>query len=84
MFGDYQDAMLADDRFLSHSVLSIYINAGLLDPLEVCQAAEKAYYSGDAPINAVEGFIRQIIGWREYHARHLFPRRPGLHVAATP
>jgi deoxyribodipyrimidine photolyase-related protein len=65
-FGDYQDAMLTDDRFLSHSVLSMYLNAGLLDPLEICQAAEKAYISGDAPINAVEGFIRQIIGWREF------------------
>jgi len=65
-FGDYQDAMLRDDRFLSHSVLSMYLNAGLLDPLEICQAAETAYKNGDAPINAAEGFIRQIIGWREY------------------
>jgi len=65
-FGDYQDAMLADDSFLSHAVLGLYINAGLLDPLKVCQAAEKAYKDGAAPINAVEGFIRQILGWREY------------------
>ncbi|TDL86932.1 cryptochrome/photolyase family protein [Meridianimarinicoccus aquatilis] len=65
-FGDYQDAMLQDDAFLSHAVLGLYINAGLLDPLEVCQAAEKAYENGKAPINAVEGFIRQIIGWREF------------------
>lgn len=65
-FGDYQDAMLKDDKFLNHSVLSIYINAGLLDPHEVCSAAEAAYWSGKAPINSVEGFIRQILGWREY------------------
>ena len=66
LFGDYQDAMLDDDRFLYHSVLSIYLNAGLLQPMELCQAAERAYHDGHAPLNAVEGFIRQIIGWREY------------------
>jgi deoxyribodipyrimidine photolyase-related protein len=65
-FGDYQDAMLTDEAFLYHSVISQYINCGLLDPLETCQQAEQAYHRGDAPINAVEGFIRQIIGWREY------------------
>lgn len=65
-FGDYQDAMLRGEDFLFHAILSPYINIGLLGPLEVCQAAEKAYEKGDAPINAVEGFIRQIIGWREY------------------
>jgi len=58
--------MLADNRFLWHSVLSMYLNAGLLDPIKICEAAEEAYRAGDAPINAVEGFIRQIIGWREY------------------
>ncbi|MEM7719389.1 MAG: cryptochrome/photolyase family protein [Pseudomonadota bacterium] len=65
-FGDYQDAMLADERFLWHSILSMYLNAGLLDAIEICEAAEAAYRAGNAPINAVEGFIRQIIGWREY------------------
>ncbi|BBU53760.1 deoxyribodipyrimidine photo-lyase [Mameliella alba] len=65
-FGDYQDAMLDGNRFLYHSLLSGYMNIGLLDPLEVCQAVEKAYENGDVPINAAEGFIRQIIGWREY------------------
>ena len=65
-FGDYQDAMLSGERFLWHSVLSMYLNAGLLDPIEICEAAEVAYREGAAPINAVEGFIRQIIGWREY------------------
>jgi deoxyribodipyrimidine photolyase-related protein len=65
-FGDTQDAMLADERFLNHAVLSIYMNIGLLDPLDVCRRAEDAWRKGKAPLNAVEGFIRQIIGWREY------------------
>jgi deoxyribodipyrimidine photolyase-related protein len=65
-FGDYQDAMLSDEPFLFHSVISPYLNIGLLDPLEICRKAERAYYDGKAPLNAVEGFIRQIIGWREY------------------
>lgn len=65
-FGDYQDAMLRGEDFLYHAIISPYLNIGLLGPLEVCHAAEKAYEKGDAPINAVEGFIRQIIGWREY------------------
>lgn len=65
-FGDYQDAMLLEERFLFHSALSLYINVGLLGPLEVCTRAERAYREGAAPINAVEGFIRQILGWREY------------------
>lgn len=65
-FGDYQDAMIAGEPFMYHSLLSISINAGLLDPLTVCVAAENAYRDGNAPLGAVEGFIRQIIGWREY------------------
>ena len=65
-FGDYQDAMLTDERFLWHSILSMYLNAGLLSPLEICRAAEAAWQKGTAPLNAVEGFIRQIIGWREF------------------
>ncbi len=65
-FGDYQDAMAPDQPFLYHSLLSLHINSGLLDPLRVCRAAEDRYRRGLAPLNAVEGFIRQIIGWREY------------------
>ena len=65
-FGDYQDAMLEDQRFLYHAVISHYINAGLLDPLYVCQRIADEYTSGCVPLNAAEGFIRQIIGWREY------------------
>ncbi|MBF9058289.1 cryptochrome/photolyase family protein [Rhodobacterales bacterium HKCCSP123] len=65
-FGDYQDAMLDRNRFLYHAVISMYLNAGLLGWREICEAAEDAYRAGDAPLNAVEGFIRQVIGWREY------------------
>jgi deoxyribodipyrimidine photolyase-related protein len=65
-FGDYQDAMIEGEPWMYHSHLSFYINCGLLLPLECVKAAEKAYKDGDAPLNAVEGFIRQIIGWREY------------------
>lgn len=65
-FGDYQDAMQADAPFLYHSLLSPALNLGLLSPREVCRAAEAAWRSGAAPLNAVEGFVRQILGWREY------------------
>jgi len=65
-FGDYQDAMLNENEFLYHAILSPYLNIGLLNVTEICEAAADAYASGHAPINAAEGFIRQIIGWREY------------------
>ena len=65
-FGDEQDAMLRGDPILSHALISPYLNLGLLTPSEVCHAAEAAWRAGHAPINAVEGFIRQIVGWREY------------------
>ncbi len=65
-FGDFQDAMLAGDRTLNHAVISAYMNLGLLEPLEVCRRAEAEWRAGRAPLNAVEGFIRQIIGWREF------------------
>lgn len=66
LFGDYQDAMRSGEPFLYHSVLSPYLNAGLLTARELCDAAEGAFRRGEAPLNAVEGFIRQILGWREY------------------
>ncbi|MFP3441632.1 cryptochrome/photolyase family protein, partial [Pantoea sp. SIMBA_133] len=65
-FGDYQDALSDHEDWLFHSILSPYLNTGLLDPTDVCQAVAQAWYSGRAPLNAAEGFIRQIIGWREF------------------
>jgi len=65
-FGEYQDAMRAGSPFMFHSVLAPYLNLGLLTGREVCLAAQKAWEKKHAPLNAVEGFIRQILGWREY------------------
>jgi deoxyribodipyrimidine photolyase-related protein len=65
-FGTYQDAMIAGERFLYHAVISPYLNCGLLDPLAVCRKVDAAYRAGLVPLNAAEGFVRQIIGWREY------------------
>lgn len=65
-FGDHQDAMVMDEPYLYHSLLSSYINAGLLLPREVVQRAEAAYRNGQVPLASVEGFIRQILGWREF------------------
>ncbi len=65
-FGPVEDAMLAADRTLAHSVLSPAMNLGLLDPLEAARAAEAAYRRGEAPLASAEGYIRQVVGWREY------------------
>ncbi|SFL03426.1 cryptochrome/photolyase family protein [Shimia haliotis] len=66
LFGTYQDAMIADEPWMFHSHISFYLNIGLLTPMECIRAAERAYFEGHAPLNAVEGFIRQILGWREF------------------
>lgn len=65
-FGDYQDAMLRDSEVLFHARISAALNIGLLDPLEVCRRVEAEYRQGRVPLNAAEGFIRQILGWREF------------------
>lgn len=65
-FGKYQDAMVLDEPWVYHSHIGFYLNAGLLLPAEVISAAETAYHSGHVPLNSVEGFIRQILGWREF------------------
>lgn len=65
-FGRFQDAMVADQPFMFHSLLSFALNTKMLTPREVVERAVVAYQQGDAPIAAVEGFIRQILGWREY------------------
>ncbi len=76
-FGDYQDAMVIGQPFMFHALLSVYMNAGLLGWREVCEAAVAAWKAGDVPINAAEGFIRQIIGWREYIRGVYFREGPG-------
>ncbi len=65
-FGDYQDAMWTETHFLNHSRISALLNVHLLSPFEVVNRAIDAYESGQAPINSVEGFVRQIVGWREF------------------
>ncbi len=65
-FGAHEDAVLEGDRWMAHSLVSAPMNLGLLDPLEVVQRAEEAYRSGAVPIASAEGFVRQVIGWRDY------------------
>ncbi|WP_203841440.1 cryptochrome/photolyase family protein [Winogradskya humida] len=79
IFGPYEDAMLAGDPLMAHSLLSAPLNLGLLDPLEVVERAEAAYRSGAAPLNSVEGFVRQIIGWRDFVWHLYWHFEPGYH-----
>ncbi len=66
LFGQFEDALWEGEPWLYHSQLSCALNLKLLNPREVVQAAEQAYRTGAAPLAGVEGFIRQILGWREY------------------
>lgn len=66
LFGDWQDTMKMGESTLYHALISTSMNCGLLSPLEACEAAQAAWRAGRVPLNAVEGFIRQIIGWREF------------------
>lgn len=77
LFGDYQDVMLQGEPWMYHSHISFYLNCGLLDPREAIAAAESAYRAGKAPLNAVEGFIRQILGWREFVRGVYWLKMPG-------
>ncbi len=65
-FGPIEDAMLADEPWMSHSMLSAPMNLGLLDPMELVERAEQAYRADGVALNSVEGFIRQVMGWRDY------------------
>jgi deoxyribodipyrimidine photolyase-related protein len=76
-FGDYQDAMLVGEPFLYHSLIAQYLNCGLLDPLNICHQVEAAYRAGSVPLNAAEGYIRQVIGWREYVRGIYWLKMPG-------
>ena len=66
LFGIYQDAMVEGEAFMFHAHIGLYLNCGLLSPQKAIIAAENAYHAGAAPLNATEGFIRQILGWREF------------------
>jgi deoxyribodipyrimidine photolyase-related protein len=66
LFGDYQDVMMMNEPWMFHSHISFYLNTGLLQPLECIKAAEAAYECGKVTLNSAEGFIRQILGWREF------------------
>jgi deoxyribodipyrimidine photolyase-related protein len=66
LFGRWQDAMWRGEPWLYHSRIAAALNLKLLNPREVCDAAERAWRDGQAPLDAVEGFVRQILGWREY------------------
>lgn len=75
-FGRFQDAMWTDAPWLHHSLLAVALNLKLINPRTVCERAEAAYRNGDAPLAAVEGFIRQILGWREYVRGLYWARMP--------
>jgi deoxyribodipyrimidine photolyase-related protein len=77
-FGTYEDAMRQRDAVIFHSKLAAYLNIGLLEPLALVKAAERSYLDGTVAINNVEGFIRQVIGWREYMYWQYHRLMPGL------
>jgi len=77
LFGLYEDAMWAGEPWLYHSHLSCALNLKLLNPREVVRAAEDALHAGQAPLAAVEGFVRQILGWREYVRGIYWTQMPG-------
>ena len=80
-FGPYEDAMATRSGTLFHSALSPYLNIGLLEPMQVIRAAEAAFREGKAPINSVEGFVRQVLGWREFIYWQYWQQMPDLRTA---
>ena len=80
-FGPYEDAIRSDGRFLFHSLLSPPLNLGLLHPMELVEAAVAEYRAGRAPLASVEGFVRQVLGWREFIRGNYWRHMPGLRHA---
>ena len=80
-FGPFEDALSRDDGVLFHSTLSAQLNLGLLDPLHLARRAEAEYHAGRAPIKSVEGFVRQVVGWREFIYWQYHRQMPGLRRA---
>ena len=80
-FGDFQDAMVEGQSFLWHACLSPALNIGLLSPQDLLHAVIEAHESGRAPLNAVEGFVRQVLGWREFMRGMYWRRMPELRAA---
>lgn len=80
-FGPYEDALRSDERFLFHSLLSVPLNLGLLRPDEVARAAAEKYRKGHVSLASAEGFIRQVIGWREFVRGAYWWLMPGLRGA---
>ena len=77
LFGTFQDAMIEGEPWMYHSHIGFYLNVGLLGPDEVITSAQNAYEAGTAPLNSVEGFIRQILGWREFVRGIYWLKMPG-------
>ncbi|MFZ5442363.1 MAG: cryptochrome/photolyase family protein [Myxococcota bacterium] len=80
-FGPYEDAIRSDERVLFHSLLSVPLNLGLLRPDEIARAAAERYHRGEVSLASAEGFIRQIIGWREFVRGVYWRLMPGLRTA---
>ena len=76
-FGTYQDALAEESPWMFHGLVSVYLNTGLLDPLAVCRRVEQAWREEQVPLAAAEGFIRQILGWREYVRGMYWHHMPG-------
>ena len=81
-FGPYEDAIADTEPELFHSMLSASINLGQLDPLALCRRAEAAYHQGEVPLSSAEGFIRQLLGWREF-MRHVYDENRAMYAATN-
>jgi deoxyribodipyrimidine photolyase-related protein len=80
-FGDYQDAMLEGQDFMWHACLSSSLNLSLLHPREFADAVIEAFRAGHAPLAAVEGALRQVVGWREFIHGVYWLRMPEMRAA---